>query len=142
MSHLPDINVWLAMAIDSHVHHPAAKAWFDGVPDTEVCYFCRLTQLGFLRLATNPSVLGKHTLRLPDAWQKYDLLLSDARVAFTQEPVDLEKHWRAFTQSRSFSPQVWNDAYLAGFALAANLNVVTFDKAFTQYSNVSCTILP
>ena len=140
--HLPDINVWLAMSFDSHVHHTAAKTWFDALPANAICYFCRLTQQGFLRLATNPSVLGKHAVALPDAWQKYDLVLSDARLAFAQEPVGVEIHWCAYTQSRSFSPKVWNDAYLAGFALAANLNVVTFDKAFTQYPNVSCTILP
>ena len=130
------------MAFDSHVHHTAAKTWFDALPANSVCYFCRLTQQGFLRLATNPSVLGKHAVTLPDAWQKYDLLLSDARVAFAQEPVGLENHWRAYTQARTFSPQVWNDAYLAAFALAANLNLVTFDKAFTQYPNLRCTILP
>src|SRR5947209_20621068 len=68
---LLDINVWLALTFDSHIHHPAAKAWFDGLAN-EVCCFCRLTQQGFLRLATNPSVFGKHAVTLPEAWQKYD----------------------------------------------------------------------
>jgi toxin-antitoxin system PIN domain toxin len=138
---LPDINVWIALTFDSHVHHPRAKTWFDGLPNDDVCYFCRLTQMGFLRLATNPRVLGKHALTLPDAWQKYDLLMSDPRVAFAVEPADLENHWRAFAQHRSFSPQVWNDAYLAGFAVAGNLEVITFDKAFTQYAGLRCTVL-
>ena len=31
--HLPDINVWLALTFDSHAHHPAAKTWFDGLPN-------------------------------------------------------------------------------------------------------------
>jgi uncharacterized protein len=139
--HLPDINVWLALTFDSHVHHPAAKTWFDALPDDAICYFCRLTQIGFLRLATNRSVFGKHALSLQDAWQKYDSYMSDPRVAFAEEPADLEKHWRSFTQTRSFSPHVWNDAYLAAFALAGNLHLVTFDKAFGQYSGVNCTIL-
>lgn len=139
--HLLDINVWLALTFDSHVHHPVAKTWFDGLPEGAVCFFCRLTQQGFLRLATNPGAFGKHAMTLPDAWQKYDILLSDPRVAFAEEPADLEHHWRAFTQHQSFSPQVWNDAHLAGFAVAGNLEMVTFDKAFTQYANVKCTIL-
>ena len=50
-------------------------------------------------------------------------------------------HWRGFTQSRSFSPQVWNDAYLAAFALAGKLELVTFDNGLTQYQNVTCTVL-
>src|ERR1035438_2309546 len=136
--HLADINVWLALTFDSHVHHRAAKTWFDGLPTDAVCYFCRLTQQGFLRLATNPGVFGKHTLTLPEAWQKYDLLLSDPRVAFAEEPADLETPWRTFTQHQSFSTKVWNDAYLAAFARAENLEMVTFDQAFKQYSNVRC----
>ena len=139
---LPDVNVWLALTFDSHVHHPDAKTWFDALPNDAVCCFCRLTQQGFLRLATNPSVFGKDVLTLPDAWQKYDLFLNDPRISFAEEPAQIETHWRNFTQSRSFSPQVWNDAYLAAFALAGGFELVTFDKAFAQYQNVTSVILP
>ena len=113
--HLADVNVWLAVTFDSHVHHPAAKVWFDGLPPGEVCFFCRLTQQGFLRLASNRSVFGKHALSLGEAWRKYDQLLRDSRVAFAHEPADVETNWRAFTQGQTYSPKVWNDAYLAAF---------------------------
>ena len=138
--HLPDINVWLALTFDSHLHHPAAKTWFDALGNDALCFFCRLTQQGFLRLATNPSVFGKDAVTLPDAWQKYAVFLSDPRVAFAGEPAGLETQWRTFTQTQSFSPKVWNDAYLAAFAQTGGLEMVTFDKAFTQYS-ITCTIL-
>jgi hypothetical protein len=36
---LPDINVWLALTFDSHVHHLSAKTWFDGLPSGAVCVF-------------------------------------------------------------------------------------------------------
>ena len=52
---LPDINVWPALAFDGHAHHRAARNWFDALT-TDVCFFCRLTQQGFMRLASNPSV--------------------------------------------------------------------------------------
>ena len=81
-------------------------------------------------------------MTLPDAWQIYDLYLSDPRVSFAEEPVHLEIHWRTYTQSRSFSPKVWNDAYLAAFAFAGGLELVTFDKGFTQYQNLTSKILP
>jgi toxin-antitoxin system PIN domain toxin len=137
---LPDINVWLALTFDSHIHHPAAKVWYDGLSG-EVCCFCRLTQQGFLRLATNPSVFGKHAVTLPEAWQKYDTFLSDPRVSFLDEPAGVENHWRSFTRTQSFSPHVWNDAYLAAFAQTAQLELVTFDKGFSRYQSVQCTIL-
>jgi predicted nucleic acid-binding protein len=41
--HLPDINVWLALAFEVHFHHRTAKAWFEETgPDSNA--FCRLTQ--------------------------------------------------------------------------------------------------
>jgi uncharacterized protein len=63
---LPDTNVWLALAFDGHVHHPSAKAWFDALT-TDVCFFCRVTQQGFLRLASNPSVFKQDALTLAEA---------------------------------------------------------------------------
>jgi toxin-antitoxin system PIN domain toxin len=138
---LPDINVWLALAFDSHIHHPAAKAWFDGLADDVICYFCRLTQQGFLRLSTNPKVFGADALTLADAWRKYDEFLSDPRVAYAEEPLEIQRHWRSFTQSQSFAPKVWNDAYLAAFALAGGLELTSFDRALSKYASVACRIL-
>jgi toxin-antitoxin system PIN domain toxin len=138
---LPDVNVWLALTFDSHVHHPAAKNWFDNLTN-DVCLFCRLTQLGFLRLATNAAVFGPHALTMAEAWQQYDTLRSDVRIAFADEPSGLEPVWRGFTQHRSFSPHVWNDAYLAAFAQTGGYRIVTFDQAFARYTGVAVSFLP
>jgi toxin-antitoxin system PIN domain toxin len=137
---LPDVNVWLGLTFDSHVHHPTAKKWFDSL-STELCHFCRMTQQGFLRLATNPAVFGAHALTLTEAWEKYDLFQSDLRVAYIDEPAGIEALWRTHTQRRTFSPKVWNDAYLAAFAQVADFELVTIDRAFSQYANLRCTIL-
>jgi toxin-antitoxin system PIN domain toxin len=118
MLHLPDVNIWVALTFDSHPNHPAAKLWFDAVPDTIL--FCRMTQQGFLRLVTNPSVGGPDVLTMTEAWQKYDEFLSDPRIMVATEPAGLETQWRSFTQGKAFSPKVWNDAYLAAFAKVAD----------------------
>ena len=102
---LPDINVWLALTFDSHAHHPVAKPWFDGLSN-EGCFFCRMTQQGFLRLASNSRVFGQHAATLAEAWRMYDLFLSDPRVSFADEPANLEDHWRNFTQNETFSQHV------------------------------------
>ncbi len=138
---LPDVNVWLALAFNAHIHHAAAKAWHGGLSN-QCCFFCRLTQQGFLRLSTNPKALPNQAVSLSQAWQMYDSILIDPRFAFADEPPGLEALWRAFTQGQSFSPKVWNDAYLAAFAMAGNLELVTFDKAMTQYQGLKCMILP
>ncbi len=137
---LPDVNVWLALAFGAHVHHAAAKAWFNGLSG-EVCLFCRLTQQGFLRLATNPKAFGQDAVTLDQAWNLYDLFLGDSRVAYAEEPPGIEPYWRNYTQKESFSPKVWNDAFLAAFAQAATLRLITFDKAFAQYASLTYTVL-
>ena len=71
----------------------------------------------------------------------YDSYLSDPRVVFVAEPAGLEVRWRAFTGRQSFSPHVWNDAYLAAFALVAGFELVTFDQGFAQYAGLASTIL-
>ncbi len=140
MMFLPDVNLWLALAFNRHVHHAAAKSWFDTVPDQAAC-FCRLTQQGFLRLATNRKAFGEETVSLSEAWRLYDAFLDDPRIVFAEEPMGLEPLWRHYTQKESFSPKVWSDAFLAAFAQAAAYDLVTFDEGFKAYSDVNRTIL-
>jgi uncharacterized protein len=137
---LPDVNLWLALTFVTHIHHSIAQSWFDGLSSDE-CSFCRLTQQGFLRLATNPKAVGAAVVTMWEAWRMYDAILGDPRVVFAREPAGLETVWRGYTQRRTFSPKVWNDAFLAAFARAADCELVTFDKGFTQYTDLKCTIL-
>jgi toxin-antitoxin system PIN domain toxin len=137
---LPDINVWLAIAFNSHSHFVVANAWYTGRPG-ERCFFCRWTQQGFLRLATNSAIFKQDAVSLRNAWRMYDKMLSDPRIAFADEPEGLEVIWREYTHRRSFLPKVWGDAYLAAFARAASLELVTFDKGFSQYKKLTRTIL-
>jgi toxin-antitoxin system PIN domain toxin len=65
---LPDINVWIALASDRHVHHEAAKSWFAGIEPGGTA-FCRVTQMGFLRLTTNRHVMGADVVTQKEAWQ-------------------------------------------------------------------------
>src|SRR5437667_8684364 len=101
---LPDINVWLALAFRFHSHHEAANLWYEG--STEPCCFCRFTQQGFLRLASNPAAFKDEAVTLREAWRMYDTILRDRRVVFAEEPEGVKTYWRAFTQRRSFSPNL------------------------------------
>jgi hypothetical protein len=62
--------------------------------------------MGFLRLATNSKVFPLDALPMNQAWQVYDEMLSDYRVAFAEEPNDLEPVWRNSTQLRTYSTNV------------------------------------
>ena len=44
-------------------------------------------------------------------------------------------------QGATFSPKVWNDAYLAAFARTAGLTLITFDRGFAQFTDLTAAIL-
>jgi toxin-antitoxin system PIN domain toxin len=53
---LLDVNVLVALAWDSHVHHQATRAWFaDQGQDGWAT--CTLTEAGFVRVSSNPRAL-------------------------------------------------------------------------------------
>jgi toxin-antitoxin system PIN domain toxin len=137
---LPDINFWLALVFESHAHHKSAKTWMDSAAPRSCC-FCRVTQMGFLRLSTNRRVFPLDALPMNEAWRVYDQLLSDNRVAYAEEPSGIDATWRNVTQLRTFSTNVWSDAYLAAFAREADLEIVTFDGGFSQFDKLRRTIL-
>ncbi|MCE9603914.1 MAG: PIN domain-containing protein [Planctomycetia bacterium] len=137
---LPDINVWLALAFAGHKHHQSAQVWLETAVE-HTLFFCRLTQQGFLRLASSKAIVGAEVVSLRDAWKAYDTIFADPRVEFASEPPGIEPVWRSYTQSESFSPKVWNDAYLAAFARISGFEVITFDQGFKVYDDVKRTIL-
>ena len=71
MNYLADLNVWVALALAGHVHHGAARIWFEE-PQTRQIHFCRITQMGLLRLLTNRKVMGANVLAGTAAWDVYN----------------------------------------------------------------------
>jgi toxin-antitoxin system PIN domain toxin len=129
----PDINVWVALTYDRHIHHRSARTWFEALPSSTRLFFCRITQLGLLRLLSAAAVMGPdRAMSQQDAWSTYDRWLEDERIDFLDEPNGLDAQFRALTQSPHASPKEWADSYLAAFALASRLTVVTFDRAFQK----------
>ena len=127
----PDVNVWLALTVDAHIHHSIAHRWLS-LLDLDVCIcFCRVTQISFLRLLTTEAVMGKDkTPSQAEAWKTYDRWLENDRVSFLAEPQQVEDHFRALSNQNRVAPKDWADAYLAAFAYAADLTLVTFDQSF------------
>lgn len=134
-----DLNVWLALVWARHSHSDRAHAWFEQA-DSQQFLFCRFTQLGLLRLLTNKAVMGSDVKTTMGAWEIYDQCCADERIAFLPEPNGIDPMLRSYARSRQASPQVWADAYLAAFANAAGLRLVTFDKGF-RTKPVHCLVL-
>jgi hypothetical protein len=128
--HFPDINVWIALTWDGHVHHRRAAEWFTRLDEDGRVFFCRFTQLGLLRLLSSEAVMGADDVMTQRAaWLAYDRWQEDDRVGFLDEPVDLERRFRALTRLRHPAPKDWADSYLTAFAGSSDLTLVTFDSA-------------
>jgi predicted nucleic acid-binding protein len=66
---------------------------------------------------------------MSEAWNLWDKILADDRIAFLPEPDGLEREFRKHSRLMSRSPKVWADAYLLAFASVAGVKLVTFDRA-------------
>jgi toxin-antitoxin system PIN domain toxin len=137
---LPDVNVWLALASGRHVHNQAAAEWFSDVGDGQAV-FCRVAQMGLLRLLTNSRVMSVDVLNATKAWQVYVRLTEDPRIRFSTEPPGLEAIWRQLTEDPRILPGMWTDAYLQAFARLRDLSVVTFDKGFRRFADPEPVVL-
>jgi uncharacterized protein len=123
-----DANVWLALFWSRHVHSEKAREWFEAAGD-EHFFFCRFTQITVLRLLTTESIMGGDTKSMSQAWDLWDKISADPRIAFLSEPEALESEFRVQSRFSSKSPKVWGDAYLLAFTISAGVKLVTFDRA-------------
>jgi hypothetical protein len=118
----------VALTYEGHVHHAAAARSFATLTPDVSLVFCRLRQLGLLRLFTTQAVMGDEVMTQPKAWAAYDRWHHDPRVGFADEPAEIEARFRALTRLRQPATKDWADSYLAAFASAGQLTLVTFDR--------------
>jgi uncharacterized protein len=138
----PDVNVWLALTYERHVHHSAAKNWLQSVdPEARLC-FCRFTQISFLRLLNTSAVMGEDVLSQASAWDAYDRWIEDGDAILLEEPAAIEPSFRAFSQQTRPAPKDWADSYLAAFASVLSLRLVSFDQAFRRRVRESVILRP
>ena len=134
-SFLIDINVWLALSWRIHPCSQVAHHWLASLPRQKTrLLFCRITQLGLLRLMTNTLVMGESVLDVEAALAVFYRWTEDPRVEFAPEPRGLDPALRlalAEFAKKSVTKAIM-DAYLAAFAEKEAATLVTFDKALAR----------
>jgi uncharacterized protein len=141
MRYLCDSNVFLALAVEQHVHHGLALSWFGALAGADTALFCRATRISFLRLLTQKIAADFVPLTNREAWGVLDELMTDDATGFEGEPPGLEFVWRQLADGDSSSPKLWMDAYLAAFAIVGGLRMVTFDKDFQNFESHGLDLL-
>lgn len=141
MKCLCDSNVFLALAVGQHAHHSIAANWFGNLADSDTAAFCRATRISFLRLLTQKIAPDYAPLTNQQAWTTLDRLMEDDAIHFESEPPGVDAIWRQLSETPAASPKVWMDAYLAAFAICANLRLVTFDRDFVKFESWGLDLL-
>ena len=88
---LPDVNVWLALAVNQHPHHDAAAAYWSGHQAGPV-WLCRVTMLGLVGLLSNPKVMGEQALDLKQSLATYQRFAALPEIGWHAEPSDCGDH--------------------------------------------------
>ena len=152
---LPDINVWLALAVQEHPHHQAALRYWataqaertrEGAAAARAgsgsrLWFCRVTMLGLVRLLCQPKAVGPGALDTLAAWMLYAQYRALPHIGLLPEPENCDDALRALVGSGPLPPRLWADAYLAALSLSAGLRLVTFDRDFERFGLERCLIL-
>lgn len=152
---LPDINVWLALAVQEHPHHQAALRYWataqaertrEGAAAARAgsgsrLWFCRVTMLGLVRLLCQPKAVGPGALDTLAAWTLYAQYRALPHIGLLPEPEGCDDALRALVGAGPLPPRLWTDAYLAALSLSAGLRLVTFDRDFERFGLERCLIL-
>lgn len=131
-----DTSVWLAAIFARHPFHTIARQSLQQATSPQPAVFCRATQQSVLRLMST-AVIAKTYCQPPltnrGALMTLDALQALRQVEWRDEPPGLLNQWRTLAALDSASPKVWMDAYLAAFAIAGGLRLVTLDQDFNSF---------
>jgi toxin-antitoxin system PIN domain toxin len=131
-----DTNIWIAAVFTTHPCHGLTQQALQSATPLEPAVFCRATQQSFLRLLSTPVIqktYGAEGLTNRDALVALDALQALPQCSQRDETPGVLALWRTLATRNTASPKIWMDAYLAAFALAGGLRLVTLDGDFRNF---------
>jgi len=134
-SDLPDVNVWLALSDTRHAQHAAARQYWNRQRAAQVV-FCRVTMLGLLRTSSNAKAMHGQPFSNAEAWAIYQTFQGMPDCELWPDPPRLETAFASLTLDASLPHRLWTDAYLAAFAIAGGLRLVSFDTDFQRFAGL------
>jgi hypothetical protein len=139
MAALVDVNVLVALMHARHVHSALAVRWLAQLDDPGAVAVCRVSQMGALRILTNPSAMKNDIKTASEFWDGWDRLMEDERFALAGEPAGLQSAWRALTAALPKGRPAETDSYLAAFAIAGGHRLVSFDRGLRRFAGLDLT---
>jgi uncharacterized protein len=137
---LLDVNVWLALSDESHVHHGPARRYWSETSASQFA-FTRVTMLGLVRLLTNRAAMNNQPFTVSEAWEVYRAFRALPEVIWIGE---LESDARAvdarletWLAEPQFTTRLWTDAHLASIAVTFGCRLVSFDGGFQTFEHLN-----
>lgn len=128
--YLLDVNVWLALAAQSHPHHASAtQFWIRAQQEGQSLWFNRVTALGLVRLLCQPAVMGQNVQKTASALALYKRFLDQSFVRLAIEPPGVDQALEEMAANEFINSRDLTDVYLLTFAKLAGQTLVTFDAA-------------
>ena len=128
---LLDVNVLLALAWPNHQFHDVASRRLE--TGTEKWATCALTELGFVRLSSNRSVVGTSKSPIEAALLLADMVQDSRHIYFRSMPSPTSQACRPLLEGILGYKQV-TDAYLLSLALENQAVLLTFDTRIASLS--------
>ncbi len=128
---LLDLNILTALLWPAHEHHEAAHRWFSGRAGARWAT-CPFTQLGFVRIASNPA-FSRDALTPPEAVALLAANLTHPRHEFWPESVQLPAALGE-TEDRLRGYRQLTDAYLLALAVRRKGVLATFDRGLRAFT--------
>ena len=137
---LPDVNIWVALSDDQHLHHPAASAYWSSQRG-DLSAFCGVTLLGMLRILTLPSAMNGNPFTPSEAIARFREFSSLPDVTFLEDSPLIAPRVEAWSRQPIFTKKLWTDAWIAALALEHGCRVVSFDTDFAKFPGLDFLLL-
>jgi toxin-antitoxin system PIN domain toxin len=130
MRYLCDSSVLLALTLAKHSHHDPARTWLATLVAGDTLVMCRMVEMTFLRLLSQPLAPGYEPVTNAVAVEKLQQWRKLPFVERSGEPDAMDAEWLRYAGADRIKPKRWMDAYLATFAMSGRMRFVTFDADF------------
>lgn len=124
---LLDVNVLIALAWPSHIHHGQTHAWFEK-NSTQSWATCPITQLGFVRVSSNHSII-KEAVSPKEAMNVLEQMTALKHHVFWPDNIGLSAKEIPF--DFLVGHRQVTDAYLLGLCKKHGGRLATLDQKIT-----------
>lgn len=125
MTYLLDVNVLIALAWPSHLHHRAAREWFS-IKGAKAWATCPMTQCAFVRISSNPKIIAD-AVSPHEAQMMLSVMTSHKGHVFWPDTTNLAGE--EFSSLVIVGHRQVTDAYLLLLAASKKGRLATFDRS-------------